>query len=273
MGRRDIQFYDLYMNEKPEEDVVKLTDKSYMLQGILKGQYTDERTGQVIQMTDENEPIYGDIEVDDFNKLFRNQNIIKDQFGKSISVKLQVGSDGTSVTRHVKEDLSKVKLEDDNANNDLDGEDPNEMSCVYSHGGALSQYGEAIDDEDLPTMFKRQTFDDVNLKTTTMALQNFCKEFKRSKDDICEIFCKVSGDIDKMRLYLENKTIAGNSKKLVTWSPLEDMALTEPDTSVEFQVLLQEKGWQEIVNRRKFLSVRPVFEQEIINNREENDQR
>ena len=65
MGRRDIQFYDLYMNEKPEEDVVKLTDKSYMLQGILKGQYTDERTGQVIQMTDENEPIYGDIEVDD----------------------------------------------------------------------------------------------------------------------------------------------------------------------------------------------------------------
>ena len=50
----------------------------------------------------------------------------------------------------------------------------------------------------------------------------------------------------------------------ITWSALEDMALTEPDTSVEFQVLLQEKGWVEIVNRRNFLKVRPVFEREVV---------
>ena len=42
-----------------------------------------------------------------------------------------------------------------------------------------------------------------------------------------------------MRMLLDEK----NKKPVVTWSPLEDMALTEPDTSVEFQVLLLEKGW------------------------------
>ena len=52
--------------------------------------------------------------------------------------------------------------------------------------------------------------------------------------------------------------------KVITWSPLEDMALTEPDTSVEFQVLLQEKGWAEISDRRRFLKVRPVFECEML---------
>ena len=31
--------------------------------------------------------------------------------------------------------------------------------------------------------------------------------------------------------------------RVVLWTPLEDMALTEPETSAEFQVLLQEKGW------------------------------
>ena len=42
------------------------------------------------------------------------------------------------------------------------------------------------------------------------------------------------------------------------------MALTEPDGSLEFQTLLQEKGWQEIVNRRSFLDVMPVFDLETI---------
>ena len=42
----------------------------------------------------------------------------------------------------------------------------------------------------------------------------------------------MSGDVARMRIFLEAK------KAVVTWSPLEDMALMEPDTSVEFQVLL-----------------------------------
>ena len=40
------------------------------------------------KITDENEHIYGDIEIDDFNKLFRNPDLIEEQFGESISVNL-----------------------------------------------------------------------------------------------------------------------------------------------------------------------------------------
>lgn len=75
------------------------------------------------------------------------------------------------------------------------------------------------------------------------------------------MFCRCSGVIERVSAYLD-KTHK-NHATVVTWSPLEDMALTEPDTSVEFQVLLQEKGWVEIVDRRRFLRVQPVFESEI----------
>jgi len=57
------------------------------------------------------------------------------------------------------------------------------------------------------------------------------KDSKKSHKEICELYTKVSGDVVKMRQYLENK-------KVTTWSALEDMALMEPDTSVEYQVLL-----------------------------------
>jgi len=53
------------------------------------------------------EPIYGDIEIDDFNKLFRNPNLILDRYGESISVKLRADGAG-NVTREVKEDLTKA---------------------------------------------------------------------------------------------------------------------------------------------------------------------
>lgn len=57
------------------------------------------------------------------------------------------------------------------------------------------------------------------------------KEKGKSHKEICELYTMVSGDVTKMRQYLENK-------KVTTWSALEDMALMEPDTSVEYQVLL-----------------------------------
>ena len=88
MGRRDIQFYDLYKLDKPSDAVEKLEDKSYAREGVLKGLYKDEAKNEIINMDDQDEPIYGDIEIDDFNKLFRNPNVIRDQFGESISVKL-----------------------------------------------------------------------------------------------------------------------------------------------------------------------------------------
>ena len=110
MGRRDIQFYDLYKREKPDTDVEKLQDKGYLLKGVLQGSYTDEKTGQEVEINEIDEPIYGDIEVEDFNKLFRNQNLIKELYGKSIKVKLETGEGCSSITRHVTEDLDRVDL-------------------------------------------------------------------------------------------------------------------------------------------------------------------
>mmetsp|Transcript_39539 Transcript_39539/g.51786 ORF Transcript_39539/g.51786 Transcript_39539/m.51786 type:complete len:166 (-) Transcript_39539:599-1096(-) len=109
MGRRDIQFYDLYKLSKPDDAVEKLTDKSYALEGILRGQVRDSRGNVLVDLDDDEEPIYGDIEIDDFNKLFRNQNLIRDRFGESISVKVNVTSSGT-ISREVNEDLSKAKI-------------------------------------------------------------------------------------------------------------------------------------------------------------------
>ena len=70
------------------------------------------------------------------------------------------------------------------------------------------------------------------------------------------MFAKCSGDERRLLKLLEGGEVT-------LWTPLEDMALTEPDTSLEFQVLLQEKGWQEIVSRRNFLKAKPIFDQEI----------
>lgn len=112
--------------------------------------------------------------------------------------------------------------------------------------------------------FSTEAKNNHDLKVIFLTLQNLCKEFKKSKEEICELFCKVSGDVNKIRKILDPENIKNASIKMpVMWSALEDMALTEPDTSVEFQVLLQEKGWLEIVNRRNFLKVRPVFEREV----------
>ena len=58
-----------------------------------------------------------------------------------------------------------------------------------------------------------------------------------------------------MRDYFENRPV-------VEWNFLEDMALTKPDDSPEFQVLLQTKGYEEIKIRRDFLQATPVITEE-----------
>lgn len=72
-----------------------------------------------------------------------------------------------------------------------------------------------------------------------LQLQNLRDTFTKSNKEICEAFIKTSGNMDRVRQLLDKK----NTKPVVTWSALEDMALTEPDISDEFQVLLLEKGW------------------------------
>ena len=49
-----------------------------------------------------------------------------------------------------------------------------------------------------------------------------------SREEICDIYTKVSGDLTQVRYYLQGRD------DVVTWSTLEDMALTEPDDSAEF---------------------------------------
>lgn len=37
------------------------------MDGILKGEYLDEKTGKMVKIDEADEPIYGDLEVEDFN--------------------------------------------------------------------------------------------------------------------------------------------------------------------------------------------------------------
>lgn len=63
MGRRDIQFYDLYKLNEPQASVQELKQTGHDTNGIY----------------DPN--IYEDIEVKDFNSIFRKEDLIYEQFG------------------------------------------------------------------------------------------------------------------------------------------------------------------------------------------------
>lgn len=71
MGRRDFQFYDLYKLKDSKEDVQNLQKDGYRFDV-----YDPE--------------IYEDIEVADYNCLWQDPNLIKTQFGKSITVQLKI---------------------------------------------------------------------------------------------------------------------------------------------------------------------------------------
>lgn len=66
---------------------------------------------------------------------------------------------------------------------------------------------------------------------------------------------RVSGRAHKVKEYLEGRAV-------VEWNYLEDLALTKPDDSVEFQVVLINKGWAEVQLRRDFLHATPVITDE-----------
>lgn len=60
-----------------------------------------------------------------------------------------------------------------------------------------------------------------------LQLKSLEKEFGKSKEELSDIFVKVSGRLNKMRDYLLGKAITD-------WSYLEDLALTKPEESQEF---------------------------------------
>lgn len=77
-------------------------------------------------------------------------------------------------------------------------------------------------------------------------------EFKKPRAEICRIFVAVCGKVERIRDYLEGKTPQ-------IWNALEDLALTELETSHEYRVLLAAKGLQAIKERRNFLECVPVI--------------
>jgi hypothetical protein len=75
---------------------------------------------------------------------------------------------------------------------------------------------------------KRERIEDPDLISLDSQLKQLEKEFGKSAEEIAEIFCKVSGRLNKMREYLEGKP------SVVEWNYLEDLALTKPEDSPEF---------------------------------------
>ena len=95
--------------------------------------------------------------------------------------------DGGNVTRHVREDLAKV-VTDDNPVGDMEVEDPNEISMMYSQGGALSAYGGDDDFEDFEMPKFNYSATSINenydLKKLHAQLQSFRDEEACAKDKI-----------------------------------------------------------------------------------------
>jgi hypothetical protein len=63
--------------------------------------------------------------------------------------------------------------------------------------------------------------------TMDLQFKSLIKEFAKPSDEIAEIYCKVSGRLNKMRDYLIGKNVE-------EWSYLEDLALAKPEDSAEF---------------------------------------
>lgn len=110
MGRRDIQFYDLYKHRK-QEDVDAVNSKDFPIEGVLA--CGANRVNEENKDEQDEDAIYGDIEVDDFNKLYHNNNLITDQFGQSISITVNFNKKKGKMNRKVKEDLTKVTVQTD----------------------------------------------------------------------------------------------------------------------------------------------------------------
>ena len=91
MGRRDISFYDLYKLKEPKSDAQNLVQEGYQHDGIY------------------DPSVYEDMEVNDYNFLWQDQDIIGKQFGKSIRVNLATLS--PVVQRRVIEDLGLAKID------------------------------------------------------------------------------------------------------------------------------------------------------------------
>ena len=78
------------------------------------------------------------------------------------------------------------------------------------------------------------------------SLQALKERYNKTTEQISELFVRVCGDLTCVEAALKGE-------KVDEWSYLEDLALSKPTDSSEFQWLLKSKGMEQIEKRRKFL--------------------
>ncbi len=61
------------------------------------------------------------------------------------------------------------------------------------------------------------------------------REFKKSEQEIAEIYASVNGKPKKVRKVLDGR-------KVIRWNKLEDLALAMPEDSPQYAYLLQQRG-------------------------------
>ena len=91
LGRRDIQFYDMYVKKEDAQELGLLNDKGFPLE-IDAEQY------------------YNELEVEDFNHIFFNPNLIQERFGKSIKVTLTIDKSSKQLSRKVIENPDLIDI-------------------------------------------------------------------------------------------------------------------------------------------------------------------
>ncbi|CDW86198.1 UNKNOWN [Stylonychia lemnae] len=89
--------------------------------------------------------------------------------------------------------------------------------------------------------------EEVLFQRLNQAFASLANEFEgRSIFEITEIFMRVSGDLQAVRDYLQGK-------RVVEWQYLEDIGLSQPETSTEYRCLITTKGREEVEKRKRFL--------------------
>ena len=88
---------------------------------------------------------------------------------------------------------------------------------------------------------EQKVFEDLHTR-----LEQLKQQYTKSTEFISELFVRVCGDLSLVEQALQGKEVP-------QWTYLEDLALTKPMDTQEYQWLLSTKGQKQILKRRKFL--------------------
>ena len=124
--------------------------------------------------------LYGDLAFSDFNQIFKNHgDVITKQYGQTISseLKFEKGDNGKMKVKRVVTENMSLK------NNNID-------AGKKKH---------------------KNKEDDLTLENLDLSLRNLEREFNKTSSEIAEIFCLVSGRINKVREYLHQEKLQRDS--------------------------------------------------------------